>query len=270
MKPEKRKQKTIAHNHIIHTLYFIFCVICLTCCSIIPEEERIVEMDEVVPQKNILLLDFTDQQCINCPEAAIILDSLQKNYGRALIVVSIHSSRINLPLVTQEGKDYDQYWEINYTHPNAVIDGLGVYLKDSWGGKVRERLNVQSLINLDLESSYNESTSEINITSEIFSSSLSENLKYQLWIIEDSIVDWQLIGAKEYNADYVHNHVFRSSINGFNGENINLTNGETKLQHTFSISDKAWNIHHLSVVGFIFNTSSNEVYEVKQNKLFEN
>jgi hypothetical protein len=237
-------------------------------CDIIPADGRIEEMEEIIPQKKVLLLDFTDQMCINCPQAAVIIDSLQKNYGTAVVAVSIHTSKISLPLVTPEGKDYDEKFGINYTHPSAVIDGLGVYIADLWAGEVMKRFNVAQKINLEITSVYNETTKTINIRSEISNAALTEKLKYQLWLIEDSIVDWQLVGAAQYNMQYVHNHVFRANINGFSGENITLTNGSATLNNTFEATNEKWNPQHLSVVGFIYNVSTDEVYDVIQSHLF--
>ncbi|MDR2621438.1 MAG: Omp28 family outer membrane lipoprotein [Dysgonamonadaceae bacterium] len=236
-------------------------------CDTINDTDRLIEMEEVIPQKNVLLLDFTDQLCINCPEAAIIIDTLTHKYGDALIAVSIHSSRTNLPLVTTEGKEYDQHFGIDYTHPQAVIDGLGNHLKDNWGGVVLDRFNVQAKVNLELSLKYDSLTHTIAIASIITKATTTGNLKYLLWVVEDGIVDWQKIGSKstDYNDDYVHNHVFRTSVNGIWGENFSIDEKEEKnLTHTYEIPDKGWQINNLSIVGFIYDASTSEVYEVKK------
>jgi hypothetical protein len=241
-------------------------------CDTIDEANRVVEMDKVIPQKNILMMDFTDQLCINCPEASMLTDSMQNSYGNALIVVSVHSSRSALTLVTNEGKEYDQHFGINYTHPNAVIDGLDVYQKDLWGGAVLDRFNVFSQVTLELTADYDEATHKIDITSLIsHAAPLSGTFKYQLWITEDSIVDYQKINSKDYDYDYVHNHVFRTSVNGTWGEEISLSDEKEikTLRHAFSVTNDKWRPFHLSVVGFIYNasSSSDEVYEVKQTHI---
>jgi hypothetical protein len=174
-----------------------------------------------------------------------------------------------LPLVTSEGKEYDQHFGINFTHPSAVIDGLDKYQKDQWGGTVLTRFNVHSSINLDLSTSYDASTHEIDIESIISNSTLSGNLKYQLWLLEDSIVDYQKISSSKYNDYYVHNHVFRTSINSTWGEDFSVADEKEEkiLRHTFTVSDTAWAPDHLSVVGFIYDASSDEVYDVKQSHI---
>jgi hypothetical protein len=259
----------MSNSKILKILPILFLAI-FAACDVVPDADRKLEMDEVVPQKNVLLLDFTDQQCINCPLAAVVIDTLQKNYGSAVVAVSIHTSRVSLPLVTQEGKKYDEKFGINYTHPNAVIDGLGVYINDLWNGEVFKRFNIPAKINLEIKTGYDEATQSLDIYSTISNSVLSEKIKYQLWITEDSIVDWQLIAAAKYNYEYVHNHVFRTSVNGFAGEDLTLTNGETALKHSYTVTDGKWIPRYLAVVGFIYNASSDEVYDVKQSYLFEN
>jgi hypothetical protein len=243
-------------------------LVVLHACDTIGESERLLEMEEVIPQKNVLLMDFTDQLCINCPEAAIIIDTLVRKYGNALIAVSIHSSPTKLPLVTDEGKEYDKRFGIEYTHPQAVIDGLDKFLKDEWGGKVLARFNVQAKMNLELNAKYNTLTRTIDISSIVTNTTTTANLKYLLWVVEDGIIDWQKIGPKstDYNEEYVHNHVFRTSVNGTWGEDISITDEkeEKKLTHTYTGPDNGWSADHLSIVGFIYDASSFEVYEVKQ------
>jgi hypothetical protein len=251
----------------VHLILFGLLVV-LQACDTVEQGDRIVEMDEVIPQKNVLLMDFTDQLCINCPEAAIIIDTLIHKYGDALIAVSIHSNPSKLPLVTDEGKEYDRRFDIEFTHPQAVIDGLDNSFKDEWGGKILARFNVPAKINLELNVNYDTLTHTIAIASLVTNAATTANLKYLLWVVEDGIVDWQKIGSKstDYNDEYVHNHVFRTSVNGTWGEDFSIADEkeEKKLTHTYIIQDNNWKPEHLSIVGFIYDASSFEVYEVKQ------
>jgi hypothetical protein len=56
-------------------------------------------------------------------------------------------------------------------------------------------------------------------------------------------------------VDYVHDHVFRTSVNGFGGEEVALIKNvfETR-EHKISVQDK-WNKKKLNVVVFVYNNS---------------
>ena len=53
--------------------------------------------------------------------------------------------------------------------------------------------------------------------------------------------------------DYVHNHVYRASVNGTWGEDITLNaNIFPELKHTIAIKDN-WKKDNLAVVAFVYN-----------------
>jgi hypothetical protein len=252
------------------TIYIaLYCLIALSqACNTIERPDRIIETGEVTPLKNVLLLDFTDQLCINCPEASKTIDILLQDYGSALVAVSIHSSRTNLPLVTEEGKEYDNHFGINFTHPTAVIDGLDKYLVAQWDGQVRTRFNTPAPIRLELTPTYQPETHSIAIASRLTNTSANGPLKYLLWIVEDGIVDWQKTSAKDIDDYYVHNHVFRTAVNSTWGDDLAIgPQEEQHLNHTFALPHHHWDIDHLSIVGFIYDATTHEVHEVRQTHI---
>ena len=79
--------------------------------------------------------------------------------------------------------------------------------------------------------------------------------KLQVWLIEDNIVSMQLMLGNILNNDYVHNHVFRATVNDRAGEDISMNEGE-KVTRTFNYTlESDWVPENMSVVTFIFNDS---------------
>ncbi|MBQ5723465.1 MAG: hypothetical protein IIV64_04635, partial [Muribaculaceae bacterium] len=45
-------------------------------CDNIPEEDRYIEVEVNKSEKVVLLEDYTGMQCVNCPDAAAIIDNI--------------------------------------------------------------------------------------------------------------------------------------------------------------------------------------------------
>ena len=83
--------------------------------------------------------------------------------------------------------------------------------------------------------------------------------KLQVWLIEDGIVAMQVMGDGSTNRNYVHNHVFRTSVNGTWGEAINVKEGEHAFAtYSYTLPEK-WNADKVSVVAFVYD--DNEVLQ---------
>ena len=55
------------------------------------------------------------------------------------------------------------------------------------------------------------------------------------------------------NQEYVHNHVFRTAINGTWGEDFSINEGE-KVEREFTQAlEPTWNKEQLSIVAFVYN-----------------
>ena len=76
----------------------------------------------------------------------------------------------------------------------------------------------------------------------------------QVWLVEDSVVSLQFLpGISQPDMDYVHNHVFRATVNGQMGDDISVVQGErVEREFTYEISQD-WKPEDMSVVAFIYN-----------------
>lgn len=252
-------------------------IMAVSSCDIIPENERIVEIQQVPPNKTVLVMEFTDQRCVNCPAAAEVIESLHQEYGDKLVSVSIHANPLfNLPLENETSNFYENFYQVTaYGHPAAIVDRRvninRVY--EEWSTMVRNEIQNEALADIQLVVTTDTNAHSIQIISEIrdihLSSEDASNLHLQLWLTEDSIVSKQLMANAQYNYDYMHRHVFRSAANGNWGKSIVLETGETLKDTCICSYDPSWKVKNLSVVGFVYSGEAYEqVLQTKEKKLF--
>ena len=86
-------------------------------------------------------------------------------------------------------------------------------------------------------------------------------LYLQLWLIEDNIVAPQHF-KKGVDKAYQHNHIFRQTLNGIDGEPYELGKSYDKTS--------AIERNHCSVVAILYDHKTGEVYEVAKAPLSPN
>ena len=84
--------------------------------------------------------------------------------------------------------------------------------------------------------------------------------RLQLWLTESKITALQMMPDGTANQSYVHNHVFRRSINGTWGEDYAAAQGEDRTLTFECELDEAWKPENMAVVAFI--ESANGVEQV--------
>ena len=74
-------------------LYILGAAMLLVSCGTeIGENERLEYVAPAAVGKNVLLVDFTGQRCVNCPKANEEIESLQRQYGGDTVIsVGMHS-----------------------------------------------------------------------------------------------------------------------------------------------------------------------------------
>jgi len=238
-------------------------------CDIIKEENRLIPIiNESVREKKVLLVEFTDQNCKNCLNATAEIYKLMERFPDTIVVVSIHANPLPYPLVTREGNEYERYFQAE-EHPAGIIDGGagGKYMSHDpqvWGGFILERLKIEPAVNINLTVDFDETDKEANVNVQLSGNEALANIKLQLWIIENNIKQWQLMLDGTRNNDYIHNHVFRTSINGTWGESFSIGTNETK-EFNYSITlNAAWKPEDISIVGFVYDPNTDETFNTQE------
>ncbi len=244
-------------------------------CDHIAEDEQLIKVEKVIPPtpeddpekptaatRNILIEDFTGQKCVNCPDGTKIIDQLQEAYPDRIIAVGIYSGPFGktptgglLPLSTQMGCDYYDHWKIP-SQPYGMVSRGEPISHTQWMTAVNNEIGFISEIKMDIEAVLK--AKNINITVKEKSLGGGFDGKVQVWVLEDGIVGVQYMPDGSINKEYIHNHVFRTAVNGMWGEDVAIGQEESKSQSYAQAVDDAWNTENLSIVAFIYNSDGVE------------
>ena len=243
-------------------------------CETVDEDERFIGPIEngtpqdsitddsiIVIKKNVLIEDFTGQRCKNCPNATYTIKNLQNAYGKDRIIpVAIHGGQLSLPapkgLANTESKAYHTMWSVN-SWPKGMVNRVGGLLEyTAWSATVLNELNEKAIVDLKADkSTYNAESNTISVNVELTATEDVE-ATLQVWLIESGITAYQSMPDGTSQKDYEHNHVFRATANGMEGEKVNLTEKETiTKQYEYTISDNKWKPENMAIVTFVTNSS---------------
>lgn len=233
-------------------------------CSNIPDDDRLIYIEPVKASRNVLIEDFTGQRCVNCPKAAEAINGIHEVYGDNIIAVAIHCgpfggiSAKNPGLMTDTGKEYWNAWfDSSQGQPVAKINrGAANNDYENWVSLVADCLKQTTDVAINATANYNAESGSISINATT-TANAGRKAKIQVWLTEDGIVDRQSMPDGSNNKDYVHNHVFRSAVNGTWGEDITYGESETKLSWTATV-DEAWNADNMNVVVFVYDDNGVE------------
>lgn len=237
-----------------------------TACSDIAEDERFIYVEPAEVAKRVLIEDFTGQRCVNCVTGAATIEQIMETYGEEnVIAVGLYGGALGseplggppYPLTIEESEWYYAHWGIEGSpQPMAMIDrGAIISNIADWPAAVRDRIQMQAPVLLEASCNYDAASRQVEITVDADGvSAISGQL--QVWLTEDSIVSKQSIpGQREMDEDYVHNHVFRATVNAPMGDAVTIGVGE-RVTRTFTYTLKEdWVADNMSVVTFIYDDS---------------
>lgn len=230
--------------------------------------------------KRVLVEDFTGQRCVNCPDAAQMLSGLkEETYGDRMVLVAMHAGGLSLgtPLHNDVAQTYMTALGMGANNPAISIDRVynddGVY--SNWPNAIASRAAASTPCEVKPFVSMGSDRSVSVLAQVSFSSAVSDSIGVQHWLVEDSIVGFQ-ITHEGSNMEYVHNHVFRDCLyDDIWGMPLPTTDGGDYLAGQSYMSPATagyiipddWDIDNLSIVSFVFRYStdeSNPIAEVLQ------
>ena len=237
----------------------LLATLLMQACGDIAEEDRLIYVKPAAVERSVLLEDFTGQRCVNCPNAADEIAKLHEQYGDAIIAVSIHSGPLGfrtnsrfLGLATDEGDEYYNHWNLEF-QPVGLINRGAPAEFTAWGTLIRDALQRPAPVDIDLE--VTESDEGFNTHTKVKGVDGDTQGKLQLWIVEDDITAFQMMPDGTRNDNYVHQHVFRATVNGTWGEDISVKEGYTEERDfTLNFQDD-WKPEKLTVIAFIYNNT---------------
>lgn len=226
-------------------------------CDNIAESERLIYEKPEPAQRVVLLEDFTGQRCTNCPKATEVIEQLQETYGEALVAVGIHGGPLSFAgnakvvgLKTAIGDEYYNHWDLEY-QPVGLVNRHGAVNYPEWAAAVKEELAKPSPLSLGGSAILTEDAITIKINA--YGTDGTTQGKLQVWLLEDGIKTLQLMPDGTANQEYIHNHVFRTAVNGTWGEDFIVREGETVERVMAQALESDWDKEKLSVVAFVYN-----------------
>jgi hypothetical protein len=268
---------------ILKSTLLIFSVILWQSCDKVspPYKETVAVISS--PRK-VLVEDYTGHKCGNCPRASRALYDLKPIYGENLIIMAVHAgffAQTNVPpylydFKTSVGTQLDTDFGIsNAGNPNGMVNrrlvnSSYIIASTAWASEVNTVLTDPSPVPLkiSINNDYNSSSRELQTEVEMeFFTTLTGDYKLCVFMVEDSIVNWQ----KDYDVipndvpDYVHREVLRGSMNGTYGNTISETTEGAISSKNYSYSlPIEWNDTQVSIIAFLYDVATKEIIQVEQ------
>jgi hypothetical protein len=127
----------------------------------------------------------------------------------------------------------------------------GLISYTDWSSAVRSEIERDTNVSIDLTAALDANKENVIINASVSATADVQNTYLQLWIIENGITSIQLRPDGSTNVAYEHNHVFRATANGINGEAVDIANVTASVSHTVGVHSN-WNPDNLAVVAFVY------------------
>lgn len=240
------------------------------------------ETGDFTTSKCVLLEDYTGVRCPNCPEAGEIALQIQEQYHHQVVVLAVHAGGMMFSnpaggfhdFRTTEGDAWrDELGIQNF--PSGTINrkqssGTFVFNKDQWANEVATALQEEPTVAMASNIEYDEANRnlKVDVTSKALVE-LPDTYRLTVCIMEDSIVGKQILPSGIVD-DFMHRHIFRTTMNGEWGEAINEAPlaPEEVITKSYSLTlNEAYNAEQCYIVAYVHNDANREVLQVIEKKI---
>ncbi|MBI9068294.1 MAG: Omp28-related outer membrane protein [Salinivirgaceae bacterium] len=260
-------------KNIFSVILTLFVAFSYMGCDKIEGEYR-ENADELL--STVVLFEFTGIRCPNCPDAHIKVEELKTQFGKNLKSIAIHSNAFGDPigsflLQTQEGNELLSYLEVNglpQGSVNSIKKGSTTEMGD-WGSNIGKYGYKSPDLELNIEHSLNDTSIMVTINGKFDENMIGiyDDLQIGVYLVESKIEGGQYNGTTLI-PDYIHNHVLRSSFNGFLGEEYvkNATAGMEVDELKYYLTLKSnWNKENIEPFVFVYKNENKELIPFKVN-----
>ncbi len=154
------------------------------------------------------------------------------------------------------------------------VDSLSPY--SDWPASVQYSINSDAQFSLSTDITYNQSQGVLNYSVEIKTlSDINSDIFFVSLLVEDGIVAWQVDqdAPNRYVEDYVHNAVFRKSLTGIWGDQLNselISKGESISRDLSTFLDEEWIAENIFIISFVYDLETMEILQVTKSKVIKN
>lgn len=237
---------------------------------------------EASTPRKVLVEECTGVKCVNCPDGAAVLKTIEEANPNNLIVIGIHTGFLTSPIdgasqynfQSQAASDLMSFFSESPSKPAAAIDRIkeaGSYFMDKgiWQQKISNRFSVPTKENITITSSFDTTSRQAIIKVRVaYTSDVSDHQNLMVGLIENDIIDAQEFPSS-IDTFYHHNHVLRSFLTPASGSAV-LDSLTTKFagrvyERTFIYTvNSAWNSSNCKIFAYLFKNESGQDYEVAQ------
>lgn len=238
--------------------------------------------------QHIILEEYTGHLCNNCPTAAAIAHSIHKNNPERVFIASIHAGPGGKTSFQQANPNDDKFYT-DHTNPDGIaygqrfqngfnffgnpqgtvnrktVDQKMFDFSGTWQTRVTNLLSATPKIRLQAVFNYFEESNGgyLHIHAQHIGA-ISASLNTVVYVIQDSLVDWQLMPNNTYNPDYVHYDKHLGSINQLPWGDPTFNATENKNETTLLYSYKLPATISPDLLYFLIYVYDIESYEVLQ------
>lgn len=277
-------------NLILLAFAFVILVATVACDRIDPYNSKkatIIDTNSTnTLKKKVFLVEFTGYRCGQCPPAAELAHKYKEENVGKIILMSIHSGAFAKVLsahpVDFQSADADLIFNLcaasnnpaaavnykTYAGNTAIVTDFS---KTNLDPKISEILSQDAEVSLGLKLTQNVNKFSIEVKTKYIKANANANENLVVYVVEDSIVAWQL-DYRDINESwkqfYVHNSVFRGSINGVLGESLasGVIAKDTEFTKNFTYTADAnkVNVNKLRFIACVLDKTSYEVKQVEE------
>ena len=226
-------------------------------CSIAPEIA-------ITPTNRVVLAEFfTWARCSYCPYAIRALDSVARELGDSLVVISLHRRVAGDTMSPDYVEERRAFYYESGGEPATVFDGGEVvrtqgpeYNYTTFRNYTLAAKSVSPLAQLEITAGYDSLGLDIAVCASGVDSTPADTLGLFVLVIEDSI-RCSLPGA----TDSIFNSVMREMLPDVTGRPILLSRGDTVEFHESCPVKDFWKRNLLGIVAFVQDPVSGRVLQ---------
>lgn len=244
-------------------------------CDDVKESDRLIDYPLPPASKTLLIMEFTGQNCSNCPSGAAQIHSLQEAYPDGVIAVCLHPEgveftniigKVDLGLRSKTATEIYRNYPTN-SFPYAIFDGVATEESKSylqWVQASTPFLQAETPVKLEVEATYDKDRNiSVHCKADFVRGEYQRPLNIAVWIMENGIVGPQMSSSGRLK-DYTHNHVLRTSLNGAWGESFGTSfslDDEKEYATSLQKADATWKLENCQIVAFLVDPDSKHVLQ---------
>ncbi|MDE7346580.1 MAG: Omp28 family outer membrane lipoprotein [Muribaculaceae bacterium] len=252
-----------------------------TGCDNIGEDDRYIKVEKPVIDnpRNLLIMEFTGNSCLNCPTGAAVVEQIKEDEapGRVISVGlhpygshftepvgSIHSPSRKQDFRSQAATALFDYYQPS-GFPAAIFNGLKSSMSGStadWIQRASEALTAMTNVSLSATCGYEEATRNLTVDYDVeFLDYINHKLNVTIWLVENKIMGTQTMPNGRPDFNYEHNHVLRTSLNGDWGQELgeSFAEGERMTGSASITLEEEWVAENCDVVVYVYRDDNKEV-----------